>query len=144
MIRNQIKHTKSGLEKVTTGSKHKWALKMYREASSFNSREFYNHLNDVIQEQNSIKEVKQNFADKMYRVYLHDQITTLKTKEYTSKCDGLIWQNDQAQINLFDQYTEIVNEVGLTSEILVETFLTLEKIHNIRKGQGGYELDVIL
>jgi hypothetical protein len=39
---------------------------------------------------------------------------------------------------------DIVQEVGLTGDILVQTFTTLEKIHNIRNGQGGYELNVSL
>lgn len=67
---------------------------------------------------------------------------TQKTSDYKNRCDGLIWQNDQALKTLFSEYTDIVQEVGLTSQILVQTFITLEKIYNIRRGQGGYELDV--
>lgn len=69
---------------------------------------------------------------------------TQKFEEYKNRCDGLIWHNDQALSTLFSEFVDIVQEVGLTSDILVETFTTLEKIYNIRKGQGGYELDVSL
>lgn len=41
-----------------------------RNFSTLNSREFYNHLLDLIREQSSNKEVREKFAEQMYRVYV--------------------------------------------------------------------------
>lgn len=63
-------------------------------------------------------------------------------RQYVETCEGLVWQSDQALADLFNEYAAVVKDVGLTSDILVQTFVTMQQICLARKGLKGYELEV--